>query len=208
MDENRNQPIKSLQENILLFREKHIQKFIFIHINKNAGTSIEKTVGLYFKENKHKTALEKIQKIGLNRWKKKFTFTIVRNPWDRTVSLYSYRVKTNQTALKSNPVDFKDWVKLTYLHKDPFYFDSPKMFMPQLDWITNKDGDILVDFIGRFEKLNEDFDVICHHLGRNLKLPHVNSSSQKDYKIYYDDETINIISSFFKKDIDCFDYKF
>ena len=55
--------------------------FIFIHINKTAGTSIGKAIGLPIKD--HLTAQEVLSRIGKDRWDAAYKFTLVRNPWDK-----------------------------------------------------------------------------------------------------------------------------
>ncbi len=194
-----------LQKQYKKLRQDHIDNFIFIHINKTGGSSVAKALNLSLQ---HKTALEKIAQVGSNKWNKVYTFTIVRNPWDKVVSHFHYRIKTNQTNLKNKPIDFKDWVKLAYGSQDPFYYDKPKMFMPQLNWITDEQGNILVDCICRFENLTEDFTNVCQIIGKNVTLPHVKASKRGNYREYYDDATIEIIAEWFRKDIEHFDYHF
>lgn len=179
--------------------------FVFIHINKTGGSSIEKALDIPFE---HKTALEKISEIGKKNWDKKFTFCVVRNPWDKVVSHYHYRIKTNQTNLKNNPVDFKEWVKLTYGSQDPIYYDKPKMFMSQTNWIIDEDSKIIIDEIIRFENLSGDFTTVAKKLGKNTSLPHTKKSKHKNYKEYYDEQTMEIISTWFKDDIENFNYSF
>ncbi len=186
-------------------RHHYIDKFVFIHINKTGGSSIEKALRIPFE---HKTALEKIKEIGRRQWERRYTFTVVRNPWDKVVSHYHYRVQTNQTNLGVKNIEFRDWVRLTYGNKDPFYYDKPKMFMPQYNWITDHDGNILVDFICRFENLSYDFDYVCKKLGKAVSLPHTKASKHSHYSDYYDEETIGIVASWFKKDIQNFGYRF
>ena len=57
----------------------------FIHINKTGGSSIRQALGV---PQQHITASNLIKEVGLKRWKSRFTFSVVRNPWDRVVSLY------------------------------------------------------------------------------------------------------------------------
>lgn len=190
---------------VKLLRQRYFGNVVFIHINKTGGRSIEKSLNLPFE---HKTALEKIDEMGKQRWERVYKFTSVRNPWDKVISHFHYRVETNQTNLRTKPIKFKEWVKLTYGDKDSFYYDIPKMFMPQLDWITDHEGKILVDFICRFENLNNDFSVVCENLGKNATLPHINSSKHGNYREYYDDDTIEIIAKSFSRDIEKFGYKF
>lgn len=187
-------------------RYKYFSNFIFIHINKSGGSSLEKALDIPFS---HLTARERIDRIGIKQWNKKFTFTIVRNPWDRVVSHYHYRAMTNQTGLGNKPIEFNDWVKLAYGEKNPEYYDKPKMFMPQIEWITDEAGKEVVNFVGKFESLQDDFAEICKRLGRpEIALPHLKKSSRKPYIHYYSDESRDIISDWFSKDISRFNYNF
>jgi hypothetical protein len=179
--------------------------FIFIHINKTGGSSIENALGLRFE---HKTALEKMREVGPEQWERSFTFTVVRNPWDKVASHYHYRVMTNQTGLGLNPIGLPAWVKRAYRERDPFYFDKPRMFMPQIRWIADDSGRILVDRIARFETLQQDFADICSRIGRDASLPHLKRSVRGDYRQYYDDESVEIIANWFREDIERFDYQF
>lgn len=187
------------------FGHYQLHNFVFIHINKTAGRSIGKSLGLPFE---HKTTKRKIEELGRAEWDKRFTFTFVRNPWDRAVSLYHFRVKTNQTNLKTDNVSFEDWVKLCFLDQDPYYYNTHKMFMPQLDWLTDQADQPAIDFIGKFENLNQDFDEICDRIGRVSTLEHLHRSKRKSYRDYYNEETVEVIRTFYQKDINFFDYSF
>ena len=180
-------------------------KFIFIHINKTAGSSVEQALGLRFR---HLTAAEVIAQIGMDAWRQAYTFTFVRNPWDKVVSHFHYRILTNQTDMGTEPLSFKDWVRLAYGDRDPRYYDKPKMFMPQTDWITDDNGEVLVNFIGRFERLADDFRQVCRHINRSGQLPHLKRSGHDDYRRYYDDVSREIVADWFRKDIERFDYSF
>ncbi|MEA1989603.1 MAG: sulfotransferase family 2 domain-containing protein, partial [Pseudomonadota bacterium] len=146
--------------------------------------------------------------IGIDKWNSKLKFAIVRNPWDKVVSHYHYRVKTNQTQLRDKPIPFKEWVKLTYGEQVPFYFNHPEMFIPQLDWITDKEGNIIVDEVIRFENLEQEFHDVMKKLSLNLYLPHVNSTKRGSYRDYYDEETAEIVRSWFMRDIEYFKYTY
>lgn len=187
-------------------KEKYFQRYIFIHINKTGGSSIEKALGI---RHDHKTAMEKRQEYGERLWRKKYSFAFVRNPWDKVVSHYHFRRMTNQTGLDSNNVEFSQWVKLAYDENDPRYYDNPKMFMPQLDWLSDSNGLLLVDDIGRFESLDEDFNKICTKIGAvDCVLPHAKRSKRGDYREYYDSHSIEIVRKCFEKDINYFGYEF
>lgn len=195
-----------LRVRVKKFRSRHVDKFIFIHINKTGGTSIARALNLVLE---HKTSLQKITEVGQSKWNNSYTFAFVRNPWDKVVSHYHYRIQTNQTGLGVEPIEFREWVHLAYGQQNPKYYDKPIMFMPQSDWITDQDGSILVDFVGRFENINEDFESICRSIKRNdLCLPHVKSSKRGNYRDYYDQETAKIIEKWFSKDLYNFEYTF
>ena len=197
--------VTSTSRNVLSFRNRYLDKFIFIHINKTGGSSVEKALNLSLE---HKTVLEKIEEVGKEQWSRRYTFTVVRNPWDKVVSHYHYRLLRNRTDLATNPISFKEWVHLTYGAQDSFYYDAPKLFMPQVDWLCDRDGKIVVDFICRFENLNSDFANVCARLNLNVSLPHVKASNRGHYTDYYDEETSEIVKAWFKKDIETFGYVF
>jgi hypothetical protein len=185
---------------------KYFCQFSFIHINKTGGSSIEKALNVPLV---HETALVYRDLIGEKRWKERFSFAIIRNPWDRAVSQFHYRQMINQTGLANNPLGFKEWLRRVYIDHSPEYMDEEKMFLTQADWVCDERGRIMVDYIGRFETLQQSWDDICTALHREKSLlPHVKKSSRGNYRDYYDDESHEIIASYFRPDIDLFDYSF
>ncbi|HFD80723.1 MAG TPA: hypothetical protein ENK05_10090 [Gammaproteobacteria bacterium] len=182
------------------------RSFIFIHINKTGGSSVALALGIPLQM--HATADEVRQQISPAQWREAFKFAYVRNPWDKVVSHYHYRVQTNQTGLAAGGLDFNQWVRLAYGEKDPRYYDKPRFFMPQKDWVSDRSGRIIVDFVGRFERLQEDFRVVCKTLGIEKTLPHIRKSSHGHYRDYYAEDTREIIGQWFRDDIDAFGYEF
>ncbi len=113
-----------------------------------------------------------------------------------------------------------------------FSFINYRTIVPQYDFLYDSKERLLVDFVGRFENLQADFDLICERLGiQESKLPHVNTSTRKGgnlwgiiikylskttfrqekhkhYADYYDDETREFVSIMYKKDIETFGYTF
>jgi len=147
--------------------------------------------------------------IGKDKWNKAYRFTLVRNPWDKVVSHYEYRRKRNKTEVASLGISFSEWVKKTYgPEKDPLYYNNPKAFQPQVEWLKDDEGNMTIDFIGKFETINEDFNQIKSAIGLEAELPHLNASKRADYHSYYDDETREIVANWFREDIEAFGYRF
>lgn len=186
-------------------RQRYLRPYVFVHINKTGGSSIERALGI---SQDHSTALEKYRQLGAKAWEQKFVFAVVRNPWDKVVSHYHYRVKTKQTGLGDNPIAFREWVLRCYLDRDRQYYDQPRMFMPQWHWLIDEKGKSLVDFVGRFENLNQDFATISDRLSLGSSLGHVKPSSRGSYQNYYNEETQALIAASFAEDIDAFGYRF
>ena len=186
------------------FIERYLLPFVFVHINKTGGTSVARALG---NRRRHRTARELEAEYG-PLWKQKFRFSIVRNPWDRVVSHYHYRVMTNESGLAEDQIAFRDWVKLAYGAEDPKYCDRPKQFGAQWNWLSDQSGNCNVDYIMRFENLEEDFITLCSKLNRRASLPHLNRSNRGDYRSYFDSETKEIIAARFRVDLEKFGYEF
>lgn len=193
------------RESWAVFHTRYLADVLFVHINKTAGSSIERALGLPFQ---HRTARELRELVGGDRWEARFSFAFVRNPWDKVASHYHYRVQTDQTGLGDGETGFNEWVIRAYGEKDPAYYDNPKMFMPQVDWVSNAEGKVIVDFIGRFERLEEDFARVCDAIGAEASLPHLKASDHRDYRRLYSDEAASVVERHFAPDLERFRYEF
>jgi len=83
-------------------------------------------------------------------------------------------------------------------------------FRPQHTFIADDKGRLLVDHVGRFERINEDFNYIAGKAGfpEDIELPHRTSSNHSIYQNYFTEETKNIVKERFEKDLILFDYTF
>lgn len=133
-----------------------------------------------------------------------YKFGFVRNPWSRVVSLYL----RNEGIQMKDKLSFEEFVNWIQNSSDTCIHPSTKK--NQLDWFTDREGNVLVDFIGKFENLESDWDIISKKLGINKKLPHKNNtnSNTKHYSEFYTEETRDIIHNKFKVDIEYFGYTF
>tara|TARA_Y100000361_G_scaffold149177_1_gene163054 strand:- start:197 stop:835 length:639 start_codon:yes stop_codon:yes gene_type:complete len=206
----------------------HGRKCIFIHVVKTAGTSIKVSLG---KEKKlielsgHSSAKNIKKRVPEATWENYFKFSFVRNPWDKMVSQWWYNGHPKvrgKIIYKSKVRTFKEYI-LYFAEGGRIAVNNPRC-TPSL---VDDSGKILVDFVGRFENLEEDFNFICQQLtpfkheedkSWPPKLPHSNRSkhkhnsgnewTDKPYQDYYDDETKEIIAREFEDDINLFGYKF
>ena len=197
----------------------HKHKFIFIHIPKCGGTSIEQSFGFRYKKFSFKRSMGLHPNRTDNFWlqhctlreiptecgvdvKNFFTFTIVRNPWDRMVSSFFYESRINKKRHGFKFNNFNAFVR------SPTYA-AEQHSLCQMDFIINERSEPYIDFIGRFENLQEDFNTVCDKIGIPRKqLPHKNKTKHKHYTEYYDDETKQIVAKKYAKDIEYFGYKF
>lgn len=185
-------------------KEIHGKKVVFIHINKTGGTSISSALGI---KKFHLTAKEVIDLVGKKNFSNAFSFAVVRNPWDKVASQYYHRIKKKQIG---DPIIFNSWVSKTYgNHKDPRYYNKQyKMFYPQIEWLKDYSGEIVIKKIIRFENINEEYESIAKVFGLNKKLPHKNRGSNDDYKTIYSNNSVEIIKEHFREDIELFGYDF
>ena len=84
---------------------------------------------------------------------------------------------------------------------------------PQYTWITDEKGNMLVDFLGKVENIEQDFNYISNKLGLDSNLEFCNFSKNKRnspylYREVFDKETQKIVSDFYHKDIELFGYDF
>lgn len=197
--------VRKIKHKTIVLRHRYLDRFEFIHINKTGGTSVCQALNIALE---HKTAVEKIQEIGRQTWDQRLTFATVRNPWDKVVSHYHHRLQSDHTDLAANPIGFKEWVTRAYRDHDPAYYNNPKLYMPQLAWISDPEGNVLVDEVLRFERFAEDFKQIAKKLNREIELPHVRKSKRGDYRSYYDTATVDVVAGVFARDIAAFGYRF
>jgi hypothetical protein len=180
---------------------------VFVHILKTAGTSLINAIDQDFKL--HLPVTEIIRRVGDDNFKQAFSFSFVRNPWDKVYSHYKYNIKTNQHLMKSNSISFNVWVKKCFgEEKDYFYYHRQIQFTDQLTWLKNVKGEIAVDFIGKFETIDKDFNFIEKELQLKNGLPHLNKTLSVDYREQYNQESCDLIAKVFKADIDYFNYSF
>lgn len=133
--------------------------------------------------------------VGDEIWNSYFKFTFERNPWDRQVSWYYFKTKS-----KTNPPSFQ-----------AFHRSKRGAWVQNYDLYTS-DGRVIVDFVGRYENITDEFAKAMEiiGLGDNVRLPLTNVSPEKgkDYREYYDDTLRDLIADWYDREIRLFDYQF
>jgi len=175
----------------------HKYKFVTIDIPKTATTSINAAMGQFIHENDISVSIS--QKIGMRHAtyekciakfpssKNYFSFVFVRNPWDRMLSFWFFK----KGKIDVN-MSFKEFLS-RYNHSDQYSY---------IEGFGNN------SFIGRFENLQQDFNIVCDKIGiPQQQLPHANKTKHKHYTEYYDDETREIVAERYARDIEYFGYK-
>ena len=83
------------------------------------------------------------------------------------------------------------------------------LFQPQHSFVTDADGKVAMDVVGRNETMQSSFDEICRKAGMpETTLERVNSTQHRTYHEYYDRDLIGWVSDFYRKDLELFNYRF
>ena len=195
------------------------KKFIFIHIPKTAGTSVEQ----FLRDNnknellfdrfvlnrslQHLTALEFKRKLG-NVFNSYYKFSIVRNPYDRLLSEY-YWTPIPNVGYKYGKTksEFLDSVK--NIVKNQLYFRNNynDHFIPQYMFLCNRTGKLLIDNLFKFEDLDFVKDYLKKKLNIKREFPHINKSIRDENKDYWDEQDKEKIYNLYKNDFILFGYE-
>tara|TARA_R110000744_G_scaffold99106_3_gene191460 strand:+ start:176 stop:916 length:741 start_codon:yes stop_codon:yes gene_type:complete len=142
-------------------------------------------------------------------------FCFVRNPWDRMVSEFHARQQG-----ESNSQGFDEFIRAIpeTINQNQFftdfeYYNKVEHFIPQYDYVFDAEGNQIIDFVGRYENLREDFDTAFRKVyGRerdNNAINHrINKTNHDHYSVYYTEELKNIVAKIYAKDIEKFEYSF
>lgn len=214
----------------------HSLKYVFIHVPKTAGTSIEcllkeepafqvDEIGHWYgasesdyeqepklcrqlhNHSSAKKVKEYFEEMGW-KWDEYFKFGFMRNPWDLQVSQHCYFM---QSLTESNTSDENLKLIEEYKNKPAYEFIKSRAKFDFIDhFLCDKNKNIIVDFIGKFENLNEDFQKIQDKIGvSGYSLPAFNQSKRiKNYQVYYDDEAREQVKKSFYKTISLGNYTF
>ena len=201
-------------------------KFIFIHIRKSAGGSIGNTLkptSIVIKKDLKSKIKGRILKLETNYKKYPFRqhcsilevknvvpkgiyddyfkFAFVRNPYTRLVSEYEYikRRPDHGRHKKVIKMDFQQYI----------LYQSKRVDAHQINMLTNKKGELEMNFIGKFENLQEDWNYVCDKLNlASTSLIHQKKASKVSYSDYYNEENKDLVTRLWQNDLETFDYNY
>lgn len=192
----------------------------FVHVPRAAGTSI----GAWLVSG-YPTAHHWVDHPTLDEIKQehevKFSFAVVRNPWDRVVSFYHHITHSAATGIPG-----KDYMQKVLLASNQGYFQNKvsfDQFVQDLHWLSIPKGIFRTDYpmastqanytqgidlVFKQETLEQDFKAIQQMCNNYHPLPVLNTSEHEHYSTYYNSSTRATIEKLFAADIEQWQYQF
>jgi len=217
----------------MLLSPKH--RFLFVHIAKTGGTSVRAALAagrwadpwywpmflcsrfshlsghrIGTKFPRHAKVVAAKELLPKHYFDALFKFAFVRNPWDLQVSSFHHIRRERPQYLGGND-NFADFLRWKLDPERPYQFHLDTSIESQTDYLIDLHGNIVVDFIGRYERLEKDFQTSCKRIGLpGIALPHRRRAADRehDYRRYYDDITRELVAQHFARDIALLGYDF
>lgn len=198
----------------------HKHRFLFVHIQKTAGTSVTEALNQLEGSQQlgyHHSMIDTIENAAYEGY---FVFCFIRNPFDRLVSWWNMMMHKGihndfSRYLLSRSNSFSEFLDCTEIidEQNPLerWMDQPypkSIAYNQLDYITGENGIMAVNFIGRFESLKGDFRKMSEAIGVKLELPYSNAFDRDHYREYYGAADVEKVKQMYKRDLDYFGYDF
>lgn len=209
----------------------HQHRCVFLHVPKTGGTSVEDAIwgpdrasrtpemlwmGVerpYFNRYQtgglqHLLATQVRTEVGDETYNSYYRFGFVRNPWDRAISQFLYLKQHAELRRFYGLGRFVSFAGYLRGLRDGLR-DHHVQSYEQWRWFFDDGGECLVDFVGRFETLEQDFGRVAARVGIEATLPHaMRSSGRKSLEHYYDSESRGLIEALYARDIELFGYEF
>lgn len=209
-----------------------LRKLIFIHIEKTGGTSI--AMALFGRDEgaskkkgsdmeydsgltKHYSVQKARQVYGNEKWATYTKFSVVRNPWDRLVSKWCWRregmLRKSQKLPTIYELDANGHIPKAWFIEE-IREECQRWQLKSADDFLFGPGGLtpIVDHVLRFECLESDWNGLVKQAGWSTvtSLPHVNRSAERadDYRVYYNDETNELVRRQFGRTIAYCNYSF
>lgn len=189
-------------------------KFIFIRVPKTACSSMREALNKYCDVNHifkpHLQASTAMDILTPEIWRDCFKFSFVRHPLDRLVSQYHYILKHKDlphNRFVENIHNIYEYLRFD-MSDYTFHHQRERNRTLQKSWVVDGGGKLLVDYVGRFENLEQDFFHVTNTVGiGRVELPHINTTTHKPYMEYYDTRTLDLAYEIFHEDFEFFGYE-
>ena len=133
-------------------------------------------------------------------WRSYFKFAMVRNPFDRFVSVCAMLNKRNPGYRGKEMAFMKAALGVPR-------FRQRVLVRPQAQMLANEDGQLDLDYIGRYESLPQSFAAICRRIGvGEPALSVANAAAHQPFATYYDSELQRLVGDFYRRDFALFNY--
>jgi sulfotransferase famil protein len=181
-------------------------KFAFVHVPRTGGTSVEAALsgaigcdsGGMLGHTTAWSARDILASRGNTAWDRYFTCGFVRNPWERMVSYHCHTLTNRWSGARQ--ITFENFLGIG---------DGWRGKEQQATFLCGHDDRPLVTFVGRYERIEEDYGVVCRHLGIDPPpLRRLNASVHGDYRDYYNAGTQATVARQHARDIEIFGYRF
>jgi hypothetical protein len=197
-------------------------KFIFLHIPKTAGTSIEEALYEFhdfdYSDDVHIDLMNYYDELPRKEFESFYKFTVIRNPFNLIYSTWAYYVRNNEI-----PIEFNEWIKWRYHGsfsdmKDRIEYGNEGILRsgyyinryPQTLWCVDREGNFIIDHFISFCELEKGFKEVVDHLNiGEIYLTHTNRNTIDTgmrYLSFYNEESIKIVKEVFKIDMEIFGY--
>jgi hypothetical protein len=214
----------------------HSRNFLFVHIAKTGGTSVRAALRRYrwsgryapavlaaslmsqmtrprhklgVKFPRHAKAIAAKEMLPDEIYRGLFKFVFVRNPWDLQVSSW-HHIGREKPSVLNGITTFEQFLRHKLDPERPYDFMLDISQEIQSDYLIDLHGNVIVDYLGRYENLEDDFRAVCEHIGLpRINLPHERRAVDRhDYRRYYDDDTAALVAEHYAADIEYLGYTF
>lgn len=212
----------------------HRYKFLFVHVAKTGGTSVRAALNtlrwrdpMYYmmlpahklsrlsghtlgtKFPRHSRIIAAKEMLPEAFFNSLYKFVFVRNPWDLQVSSF-HHIRRERPHFMNGIDEFNEFMRWKFNPDRPYQYHIDTSLSLQSDYVIDFRNNVLVDYIGRYENLHDDFEHVCQTIGVKLGLPHKRKANdrKKDFREYYSDDTAELVAEHFQKDIALFNYTF
>ena len=210
-------------------------RFLFVHIAKTGGTSVRSALEgrrwrdpwywpmflcsrlshlsghrIATKLPRHAKVIAAKELLPKEFFDSLFKFAFVRNPWDLQVSSF-HHIRRERPHYLGGHDDFAGFLRWKLDPARPYQYHVDTSIELQSDYLVDLHGNLVVDFIGRYERLLDDFETACRRIGISTPaLPHARQATDrsKDYRSYFTDETAELVARHFARDIEMLGYGF